>query len=549
MEIVTVVLALLFAVLVGGWITRFAPVPPPLVQIVLGVVLALAPVPSVELDPHIFFLVFLPPLLFLDGWRIPKRDLRRDGATVLALALGLVLFTVAGMGFFIHWLIPIMPLAVAFALAAVLAPTDPIAVGAVAAGSPIPRRLMHILEGESLLNDASGLVCLRFAIAAALTGHFSLGEASLSFLWLALGGIAVGVALTVAITFVEDRLLRSGGRDPGAQTLFSLLIPFAVYLVAEAVHVSGILAAAAAGIAMNYVENFGQALAPTRIRRTAVWDTVQLAANGAIFVLLGEQLPGILKHAASSVNAGDRHAIYVLPLYVLAITAALMALRFVWVYLALRLVLLRARHRGEDPQGLTWHLVATTTVAGVKGALTLAGVLTLPFAMRDGTPFPARDLAVFLAMGVILLSLVLATLLLPGLLRRLRLPAEPPRDAEEDRARAIAGQAAMDAIEALKVRLLARATKKNADVDDSLYVEATERAMERYSRRAAFIEGSEEARARSREVTRVERRLRIAGLRAERDALYQLRRQARLEDGMLRRMVREVDLLEARYAE
>ena len=549
MEIVTVVLALLFAVLLGDWITRFVAVPPPLVQIVLGVLLAVGPVPSVELDPHIFFLVFLPPLLFLDGWRIPKRDLKRDGATVLALALGLVLFTVVGIGFFIHWLIPTMPLAVAFALAAVLAPTDPIAVGAVAARSPIPRRLMHILEGESLLNDASGLVCLRFAIAAALTGHFSLGEASLSFLWLALGGAAVGVALTFAITFVEDRVLARGGRDPGAQTLFSLLIPFAVYLVAEAIHVSGILAAAAAGIAMNYVENFGQALAPTRIRRTAVWDTVQLAANGAIFVLLGEQLPDILKNAVTIVNAGPRQAIWALPLYVLAITAALVALRFAWVYVTLRLVLLRARFNGEQPEGLTWHLVATTALAGVKGAITLAGVLTLPFAMPDGKPFPARDLAVFLAMGVILLSLLLATVLLPGLLSRLRLPAEPPRDAEEDRARAVAGAEAMDAIEALKDRLLARATRKDRRVDDSLYAEATDRAMERYSRRAAHAEGGDEARARSRELTRIERRLRLAGLRAERDALFKLRRQARLEDVSLRRMVREVDLLEARYAE
>ncbi len=388
MEIVTVVLALLFAVLVGDWITRFVPIPPPLIQIALGVGLAIGPVPSVELDPHIFFLVFLPPLLFLDGWRIPKRDLKRDGATVLALALGLVLFTVVGIGFFINWLIPTMPLAVSFALAAVLAPTDPIAVSAVAARTPIPRRLMHILEGESLLNDASGLVCLRFAIAAALTGHFSLGEASLSFLWLALGGAAVGVALTFAITFAEDRVLTRGGRDPGAQTLFSLLIPFAVYLVAEAIHVSGILAAATAGIAMNYVENFGQALAPTRIRRTAVWDTVQLAANGAIFVLLGEQLPDIFKSAAQIVNAGDRHAFWALPLYVVAITAALVALRFAWVYVTIRLVLLRARFNGEKPVGLTWHLVASTALAGVKGAITLAGVLTLPFAMPDGKAVP-----------------------------------------------------------------------------------------------------------------------------------------------------------------
>lgn len=547
MEIVTVVLALLFAVLLGDWITRFVPVPPPLVQIPLGIALAVAPLPSIELDPHIFFLVFLPPLLFLDGWRIPKRDLKRDGATVLALALGLVVFTVVGIGFFINRLIPTMPLAVAFALAAVLSPTDPIAVGAVAKRTPIPGRLMHILEGESLLNDASGLVCLRFAVAAALTGHFSPGEAALSFLWLALGGVAVGVAVTFAITYLEDRVLARGGRDPGGQTLFSILIPFAVYLIAEAIHVSGILAAAAAGIAMNYVLLLNQSQAEVRMRRTAVWDTIQLVANGAIFVLLGEQMPDIFRNALRIVAEGSRHNAWFLPFYVVAVAAALVLLRFAWVYVTLRLVLLRARRRGEKPQGLTWHLVATTSVAGVRGAITLAGVLTLPHAMPDGRPFPTRDLAVFIATGVILLSIVAATVLLPGLLKRLRLPPEPPGEAEEDRARDIAGQAAMDAVEALKDRLLARATRKDAEVDDSLFAEAADRAMERYSRRAAITGSGDAARERARELMRLERRLRLAALRAERDALFTLRRQARLEDALMHRLVREVDLLEQRY--
>ncbi len=173
METVTVVLVLLVAVVVSSSAARITPIPLPIVQIGLGAALALLPLPTVSLDPETFFLVFLPPLLFLDAWRIPKRALVRDGGVVLALSIGLVLFTVAGMGLFIHALIPAMPLAVAVALAAVLSPTDPVAVSAVAARVAIPRRLMHILEGEALLNDASGLVCLRFAVAAALTGSFS----------------------------------------------------------------------------------------------------------------------------------------------------------------------------------------------------------------------------------------------------------------------------------------------------------------------------------------------------------------------------------------
>src|SRR5690606_21643039 len=154
----------------------------------------------VELDPHLFFLLFLPPLLFLDGWRIPKDELFRDKNMVLELALGLVIFTVLGVGLFIHWLIPAMPYAVAFALAAIVSPTDPIAVSAIAQRAPIPERMIHVLAGESLLTDAAGLVCMRFAVAAALTGAFSLGDAALNFLWVAFGGLGFGVAVTWIVT-------------------------------------------------------------------------------------------------------------------------------------------------------------------------------------------------------------------------------------------------------------------------------------------------------------------------------------------------------------
>src|SRR5467141_2058304 len=158
------------------------PLPLPLVQIALGSIIASVANLGVALKPDIFFLLFLPPLLFLDGWRIPKEGLFRDKGTILELALGLVLFTVVGVGYFINWMIPAMPLAVAFALAAIVSPTDSTAVSAIATRVPIPKRLMHILDGESLLNDASGLVCMRFAVAAALTGTFSLGDAFGTFL-------------------------------------------------------------------------------------------------------------------------------------------------------------------------------------------------------------------------------------------------------------------------------------------------------------------------------------------------------------------------------
>jgi Na+/H+ antiporter len=537
METVTIVLALLLAVLISGALGRLLPLPLPLIQIVIGVALALGPLPSTSLDPEIFFLVFLPPLLFLDGWRIPKRDLFRDGKTVLALALGLVALTVLGIGLLIHAMIPGIPLAVAFALAAVLSPTDPIAVSSVAAQAPVPRRLMHILEGEALLNDATGLVCLRFAIAAALTGSFSLPEAATTFLWLAIGGLGIGATTTFLLTGIQELLRRRTGEDPGLQILFSLLTPFGAYLAAEHVHASGILAAVAAGVAMTYVEIQGRGLGSTRVRRTAVWDTVALAANGAIFVLLGEQLPEVFRHAVK--QAGLQGAGWIVA-WILAITAGLMVVRFVWVWVSLQFVLARARRRGEKRDAMTSRLVAATTLAGVKGAITLAGILTLPLTLTDGSPFPARDLAILLAMGVILTSLLLASTVLPPLLRGLQLPPEPSHDAEEDAARAAARDDAVKAIEALQHRLV------EEHEDASMAVEAGARAMDRYEGlKAATAEGWTET-TRLQQLAAMEKRLRLAGIEAEKSALYRMRRSQVIDDVVLRRLVREVDLIEAR---
>lgn len=351
MEAVAVVLIMLLAVVVSGAITRMLPiaVPLPLVQIVLGATIAATADLGITLNPEIFFLLFIPPLLFLDGWRIPKEGFFRDSITILELALGLVFFTVVGLGFFLHWMIPALPLAVAFALAAVLSPTDPVAVSAITSRAPIPKRVMHILEGESLLNDASGLVCMRFALAAALTGTFSFPVAVASFLWVAFGGIVFGAGSTWLITQGKTWMSRRFGEDTGAQILISLLIPFGAYLIAEHLHCSGILAAVAAGITMSYSELTGATRGETRMQRTAVWNTVQFAANGAIFVLLGEQLPGILADASEAIHeAGHDGEIWLLAVYVVVITAALACLRFLWVWTSLRLTLYRAARRGEQ---------------------------------------------------------------------------------------------------------------------------------------------------------------------------------------------------------
>lgn len=540
-----VALAMLLAVLASGYVVRVLPfsLPLPLVQIALGAVVAGSFNRGVGLDPDIFFLLFLPPLLFLDGWRIPKDGLFRDLSVVLQLALGLVVFTVVGAGFLIHWLIPAMPLPVAFALAAIVSPTDPIAVSSIAARVPIPKRLMHILEGESLLNDASGLVCFRFAVAAAMTGGFSLASASLTFLWLAAAGLAVGVGFTLGATKAQLWLSRHFGEESGAPILLSLLIPFGAYLIAEHLGASGILAAVAAGITMSYVELGGTALATTRVQRTAVWDTLQFALNGIMFVLLGEQLPRILRDAVTSVEQSGHVSPWWLLVYVLAISFGLFALRLIWVWSALRLSLFKSRWRGESRQRPHWKLIVATSLAGVRGAVTLAGVLTLPLALPDGAPFPARDLAIFLATAVILLSLILASLGLPRLLTGLELPAEAEPHREEDDARREAARAAVAAIKRAQ-----DAARSQSATEVELYTSAAARVVALYQRRLGGGESAGGGDAEElRRADEAERELRLAALNAEREAIFALARHGRLSDEVSRKLVREIDLIEARY--
>lgn len=400
---------------------------------------------------------------------------------------------------------------------------------------------MHILEGEALLNDASGLVCLRFAVGAMLTGTFSLPQAFASFLWVSIGGLAIGVGVTWGVARIKHWVTRRLGEDTSAQILISLLIPFGAYLLAEKLHCSGILAAVAAGITMGFTEQTGQALAVTRVRRAAVWDTVQFAANGVIFVLLGEQMPGILGKAGETVRLTGHAEPWWLAVYILAISAALGALRFLWVLASLRWTLFRADRRGEPPPKISPRLLVAMSLAGVKGAITLAGVLTLPLTLLDGSAFPARDLAIFLAAGVILVSLLVASVGLPRVLKGLELPPTPARLAEADRARAAAAQAAIQAIEVAQHAL----AEGKSDAD--LYIDASARVMEVYRQRLDGRLQSPEVAAINRKIDQVERQLRLTGLKAEREEIFRRARERELDDETARKMVREIDLLEARY--
>lgn len=539
-HVVVASLLLMFAVVVSGWLARVLPVdvPLPLVQIATGAVMASGTGLGLQLDPQVFFLLFLPPLLFLDGWRIPKDGLVRDFREIADLAFGLVVFSVLGLGFLVHWMIPTMPLPVAFALAAVLSPTDPVAVGAILRKAPVPPRLLHVLEGESLLNDASGLVCMRFAVAAMVTGGFSLLSASGTFLWLVVAGVAAGFATTFAVTKAQGLIAVRLGEEPGSKILMSLLMPFGAYLLAEAIGASGILAAVAAGVAMAYVEQSGRALPGTRMRRIAVWDMVQFGLNGAMFVLIGEQLPTIARNTVAAMDGVHGWGAALLVVHIVVITLALVLLRFVWVWVSLRVRPFR-RNPGPMPGVRTLLIVS---FAGVRGSITLAGILTLPLDLNGG-PFPARDQVITLAAGVVILSIAAAGIALPWLLRGVGPFHEDDAERFERRARKAAALAAIDSIEKVSH------DEHSVSAKTVTWMEAAARLSDLYRAR---IDGMAKTGDEAEEVRRtlaIDRDLRLAALRAERATYYRLGRERKLSDALVRRLVSEVDQAETRLTQ
>jgi CPA1 family monovalent cation:H+ antiporter len=411
----------------------------------------------------------------------------------------------------------------------------------------MPPRLMHILEGESLLNDASGLVCFRFAVAAAVTGRFSPAQASMTFLWVALAGIAAGVAITFAITRVHGILQRRFGEEDGVPVLINLLTPFGAYLVAERLEASGILAAVAAGVTMSYLELSGNATPGTRIRRNVIWDALQFTLNGTMFVLLGEQLPDIVRGALHPAG-GEPFDPWWLAGRALAFSLGLVLLRFVWVWISLQLTILNRKRLGRQVFRPRLRVMLATSVAGVRGALTMAGVMTLPLALPNGDPFPARHLAIFLAGSVILVSLLLASAALPALLRGLQMPAEPEAKCNEDDARHAATLAAIEALE--KACRDAGKTDADADADADANAALRSRAaghvLRLYRHRLGATDvatGHADAQA----LKRAELSYRLVALKAERDTVLRLARRMDIPDETARKLLRQIDLLEARY--
>jgi CPA1 family monovalent cation:H+ antiporter len=537
MEIVFTVLILLLVVALSGFGLSLLPVklPLPLIQIAIGACLAWPGFAlHVTFDPDLFMLLFIPPLLFADGWRIPKRELYMQRRAILMLALGLVFITVGALGYFLHAMIPTMPLPVAFALAAVLSPTDAVALTGIAGRNRIPANLMHILEGEALMNDASGLVALKFAIAAALTGVFSLRDATISFFIIAAGGIAIGAAISWALTEIPSRLLKfSEDDDPAAGVILTILIPFASYVMAEHVGCSGILAAVSAGMVMN-IQSLREGIpSAVRVRMTSTWTMIEFVFNGMVFILLGLQFPHILGQALIEAHHDSDAQVGLLIGYVLATLVALYSLRFVWVY-SLRWVAARkTAKRGIDSAAPGFRTLALTTIGGVRGAVTLAGVLSLPVTLEG------RDLAIFIASAVILVSLLIAVVGLPLMLRGIE-REKNPHAVEERMARRRAAQAAIRAIDDTHDELI----EQMDETASARCADSTARVMSMYRRRLESLGDEEAPRVAARKSEQVETRLKMAALRAERAELLRLRSLQHINDETLNKLMREVDLSE-----
>ena len=544
-----VLLVLLLGALTGIAARYVRAIPLPLIQIGIGALIAW-PQEGVHIgfDPEMFLLLFIPPLLFADGWRIPKREFFGLAQPILLLAFGLVFITVLGLGYLIHWMIPSMPLTVAFALAAVVSPTDAVAVSAITRNLGMPSKTMTMLEGESLLNDASGLVALKFAVAATLTGLFSWEEVTKEFFWMAVGGVAVGAALGWGFSYARDIFTRRLGDVAATQmVLLLVLLPFAAYILGEKIGVSGILAAVAAGITTNFADLGRGNFISERMQTEGIWSMVEAAFNGAIFLLLGLQLPSIIGTTLG--HAG--HDWWKLVLYVFAITAALLAVRWTWLTLGVVHSLRKAHHEGQKADKPSYWLNLATTMAGIRGAVTLAGALSIPVFLPNGDAFPAREMLIFLATGVILLTLILGAISLPLILRMVPKQEDSVNQREERAARLVACRAA--------VASLALTDEDMRDHDEewiAQYQEVVGRITQEYRSRMELLEDHRNKAAvdglvESSEVVEERRaryihemELRLHCLKVERDTLYAERQAHRINDQVLRASVSELDLAE-----
>ena len=527
MELIEISLALILGVALVGALARRLPVPLPILLILAGVALSFEPhLAALQLDPAIFFMLFIPPLLFADGWLFPKREFVALRYPILMLAFGLVFATTLVVGYVVHWLIPAVPLAAAFALGAVISPTDAVALSEITHKLKLPTRMTAVLSGESLINDASGLVAFKFAVAAVVTGAFSLGQATFNFALVAGGGTLVGLAVAFGIQWVRLQLQRRGMEDPAVQIALSLLTPFAAYLAAERVEVSGILAVVAAGIYAGIDDNRHLTL-ETRLKAWDVWEMLLFVLNGLVFLILGLQLRRVVEGMAD-------HSVVQVAWYALAVSITVVVVRFAWVIPGSRIALWLTRLHYPKAPAARWRDVFVAAWAGIRGAVTLAAALSLPL-VAGGKPFPERDLLIFLATSVIVFTLVVNGLSLPLLIRWFRVTDDGSTEREARAARVAMSHAA---IRDLRTRMDYQEHTEDHEFTLSLIRE--------YERQVQHVtEGNDGS---TRTVTArvdAERTLRLHGVAAERAELRALHQSGKINEYVLFALQRELDLQEA----
>lgn len=517
------IIGLLAAAAAFVWLAARMRVPYPVMLVIGGLAIGFVPgLPRVELRPDLIFLLFLPPLLYYPALLTSWRDFRSNLRPIGLLAVGLVLFTTVAVAAVARVLAPELSWPAAFILGAIISPPDAVAASAVLQQMRIPKRVIIILEGESLVNDASALVAYRFALAAAAAGAVSLWSAGGKFLWVGAGGVVIGYAVGWLVSWVRPRL-----HESAVESALSLLTPFFAYLPAEWIGVSGVLAVVTAGMFIG--RQVPRITSPSqRIRLYGNWETLVFLLNGVIFILIGLQLPVILLHLKES-----HYKLVRLLFDATVVTLAAILVRMIWVFMATYLSrwLIPAIRRGDPAP---WQQTFVVAWVGLRGIVSLAAALALPREFADGaTPFVGRDLIVFITFGVILGTLVFQGLTLPAIIRGLGLHADNVEEREEVLARREATHAALARLEALSI--LGEATD-----------ELIERVRTRYQERLQVLTASEQDAANSDAVCTSVEQVRRQALTAEREMLILLRDDGTISDDVLRRVQHELDLDEAR---
>ncbi|MFE5869635.1 Na+/H+ antiporter [Streptomyces roseifaciens] len=504
---------------------RRTPVPAPLLLVAAGLVASQIPgVPDYTLDPHIVLPLLLPPLLHTAALDSSYLDLRANIRPVALLSVGYVLFATLAVGYAAYLLVPGLPPTAALVLGAVIAPPDAVAATAIARRLGLPSRITTILQGESLVNDATAITAYNVALAAAVGAGATWGEGIREFAVASLGGIGVGLALMVPLHWLRKHL-----REPLLQNTLSLLIPFAAYAAAEQVHASGVLAVVVVGLWLGH--RAWQVDFATRLQEAAVWKMVSFVLESAVFALIGLQLPVVLRGL-------DTYGAGAVAWYAVALFLAVVAARFVWVYPATflpRALSARIRERETDT---TWKSPLVVGWAGMRGVVSLAIAFSIPVATDAGQDFPHRNLVLFLTFTTVIGTLVVQGLTLPPLIRVLRLPGRD--SAAETLAEAQAQNEASLAAERRLDELLA--DERNAlpsPLADRLRV-----VMER-RRNAVWERLGTVSAVTGESADDIYRRLAREMIGAEREVFVALRDQRRIDDEMLRTLLRRLDLEEA----